>query len=46
MNGYDDLSIDKLFGIRGDIAFITGGGDGRGGVRGARQGGEWQRGPR
>ena len=30
MNGYDDLSIDKLFGIQGDVAFITGGGDGFG----------------
>lgn len=30
MNGYADLSIDKLFSIEGDVAFITGGGDGFG----------------
>jgi NAD(P)-dependent dehydrogenase (short-subunit alcohol dehydrogenase family) len=30
MNSYDDLSIDKLFSIEGDVAFVTGGGDGFG----------------
>ena len=30
MNGYADLSIEKLFSIEGDVAFITGGGDGFG----------------
>ncbi|MGZ0247455.1 MAG: SDR family NAD(P)-dependent oxidoreductase, partial [Alphaproteobacteria bacterium] len=30
MNGYDDLSIDRLFRLDGDVAFVTGGGDGFG----------------
>ena len=30
MNSYNDLSIDKLFRMDGDIAFVTGGGDGFG----------------
>ena len=28
MNSYDDLSIDRLFRLDGDVAFVTGGGDG------------------
>jgi len=30
MNSYNDLSIDRLFRMDGDIAFVTGGGDGFG----------------
>jgi len=30
MNSYDDLSIDRLFRLDGDVAFVTGGGDGFG----------------
>jgi len=30
MNAYQDLSIDKLFRFDGDVAFVTGGGDGFG----------------
>ena len=30
MNSYDDVSIDRLFRLDGDVAFVTGGGDGFG----------------
>jgi NAD(P)-dependent dehydrogenase (short-subunit alcohol dehydrogenase family) len=30
MNGYNDLSIDRLFRLDSDVAFVTGGGDGFG----------------